>query len=176
MKTYLSQQIDLFDINNGQYRVGLAQYTQGPDVTAAWQLNRHDTKSDILSAVLRLPFVRGLGKREIGKGVDYVKNKMFINANGDRVEGRNLLVLLTGADKSDDVYESYRAAERAEDAEINLYTVGFFMNDTQELQQISTWPMRDYHYMVNSGVDVVTVPANLFNSGKYHDLKHNFSA
>lgn len=172
MKNYLSQQIDMFDINNGQYRVGLAQYTQDTDITATWQLNRHDTKSDILSAVLRLPYIRGSGKREIGKGIDYVKNQMFTTENGDRVDGRNLIVLLTGADKSEDVYESYRAAERAEDAEINLYTVGFSINDTQELEQISTWPLKDYHYTVDSGVDVVIVPATLFNSSKCHYCKH----
>lgn len=167
MKTFVYQIFDYFNINYGQYKVGLAQYTQGDDITAEWHLNSYKTKQDILSAAFAVNFKQRSGKREIGKGIDYIRTNMFKTENGDRNFGRDLIILLTGMEKSEDVYQSYLAAERAEDAKINLYTVGFYLNDTEELRQISTWPLRSYNYLVQNYDDVGVLPAALFNSSKY---------
>lgn len=167
MKTFVYQIFDYFNINYEQYKVGLAQYTQGDDITAEWHLNSYKTKHDILSAAFAVNFKQRSGKREIGKGIDYIRTNMFKTENGDRIFGRDLIILLTGMEKSEDVYQSYLAAERAEDAKINLYTVGFYLNDTEELRQISTWPLRSYNYLVQNYEDVGVLPAALFNSSKY---------
>uniref|UniRef100_K1R289 Collagen alpha-3(VI) chain n=1 Tax=Magallana gigas TaxID=29159 RepID=K1R289_MAGGI len=166
MKTFVYQIFDYFNVNYGQYKVGLAQYTQGDDITAEWHLNSYKTKQDILSAAFAVNFKQRSGKREIGKGIDYIRTNMFKTENGDRIFGRDLIILLTGMEKSEDVYQSYLAAERAEDAKINLYTVGFYLNDTEELRQISTWPLRSYNYLVQNYEDVGVLPAALFNSNQ----------
>lgn len=167
MKTFVYQLLDYFDINNTEYRVGFAQYTQGDEITAEWHLNEYNSKQDILSAALLINFNQRSGKREIGKGIDYIRTNMFKAENGDRSFGRNLIILLTGMEKSEDIYQSYLAAERAEDAKINLYTVGFYLNDTEELRQISTWPLRSYNYLIHNYDDVGVLPAALFNSSKH---------
>lgn len=167
MKTFVYQLLDYFDINNTEYRVGFAQYTQGDEITAEWHLNEYNSKQDILSAALLINFNQRSGKREIGKGIDYIRTNMFKAENGDRSFGRNIIILLTGMEKSEDIYQSYLAAERAEDAKINLYTVGFYLNDTEELRQISTWPLRSYNYLIHNYDDVGVLPAALFNSSKH---------
>ena len=166
MRAFLAQQLNIFYINDGKYRVGLALYTGGSDVKSEWQLNSYTTDSEMLNAIFEVAFTRGSGQREIGKAIDFIRENMFTYVNGDRNNARNLIVFLTSNEKGDDTYEAYRAAERAEDASINLYTVGFYLDDTEEIRQISTWPLRTYNYIIKSFDDVGILPTTLTSSSK----------
>ena len=89
---------------------------------------------------------------------------MFTGRNGDRNFARNLIVLLTGVDQSTNPYDAFRAAERAERDGINLYTVGFYLDDTFEIDDVSTHPLSTYRYLVNFRKDLNRVPSDIVTS------------
>jgi hypothetical protein len=82
---------------------------------------------------------------------------MFNDRNGDRDFARNLIVLMTANERSDDIYATWNEAEEAEKEGINLYTVGFDLDDTTEIDETSTHPLYIYRHLINTdgGDDVI---------------------
>ena len=146
MKNYVRALANSYSIDNQQYRVGLLRYSTGQQ--AQWNLNDYTRKNDIIRAVDRVGY--NPGERNTAQAIDYVTNQMFTQSNGDRDFARNYIVLLTGEDESTDRYDAYAAAYRAEDEGIRLFTVGINLDDSAELDEVSSHPLSTYQYLVNS--------------------------
>lgn len=56
---------------------------------------------------------------------------------------------------------------------INIYSVGFYLNDTFEIDEVSTHPLNIHRYFVNGHGDLNDVPGDLARSCAYF-LKSSF--
>ena len=146
MKEYVRSLAGSYNIDNEQYRVGLLRYSTGQQVQ--WNLNDYQTQNDIIQAVDAIG--HNPGERNTAQAIDYVTNQMFTQQNGDRDFARNYIVLLTGEDESTDRYGAYAAAYRAEDEGIRLFTIGINLDDTTEIDEVSSHPLTTYQRLVNS--------------------------
>lgn len=147
MKKYTKSLVNKFSIDDKEYRVGLMQY--GSSNNKQWDLDRYDDKYGVLSAVDRVPFRRDTSS-DAASAIQMVRRRMFNDRNGDRDFARNLIFLMTANERSDDIYATWNEAEEAEKENINLYTVGFDLNDTTEIDETSTHPLRIYRHLINT--------------------------
>ena len=160
MKNYVQALAKSYSIDNEQYRVGLLRYSTGQQVQ--WNLNDYATKNEIIQAVGGVGY--NPGERNTAQAIDYATNQMFTQSNGDRDFARNYIVLLTGESESTDRYDAYLSAYRAEDAGIRLFTVGINLDDTGEIDEVSSHPLSTYQYLVKSQQGLLGILGNMEQS------------
>ena len=153
MKNYVRAMANSYSIDDEQYRVGLLRYSTGQQVQ--WHLNDYTKRNEIIQAVDGVGY--NPGERNTAQAIDYVTNQMFTQPNGDRDFARNYIVLLTGEDESTDRYDAYKAAYNAEDEGIRLFTVGINLDDTAEIDEVSSHPLSTYEYLVNSEQELLGI-------------------
>ena len=163
MKDFASNIADRLSIDDEEYKIGIMRYSSRADAIA--QLNRLEKKNDVLREIQNISYRPG--DSNLAAAMDDVRQNMFTGRNGDRDFARNLIVLLTGVDQSTNPYDAFRAAERAERDGINLYTVGFYLDDTFEIDDVSTHPLSTYRYLVNRKQDLNRVPSDIAASSTY---------
>lgn len=66
--------------------------------------------------------------------------------------------LKPGKAESMDREVSYAAATRLKDVGTSIYSLGLGFRDSTELDQISSKPLEDYRFLVNSGAEAEEVP------------------
>ncbi|XP_062566472.1 collagen alpha-1(XII) chain-like [Saccostrea cucullata] len=147
MKKYAKSLVNRFDIDNKEYAVGLMRYGESNDMQ--WNLNNYTSKKEIISAVDRVGHKRGTSS-DAASAIHMVRLRMFNKRNGDRAFARNLIFLMTANERSDDMYATWNEAEEAEKENINLYTVGFDLDDTTEIDETSTHPPYIYRHLINT--------------------------
>jgi hypothetical protein len=165
MKEYGKNLVDGFNVEDKEYRVGLMRYSTDADVQ--FDLDEYTTKDDIKIAIDKSLY--NPGETDTAKAINSVRENMFRESHGDRDFARNLIVLLTGQDKSKDTYDSWAAAEKAEAAGINLFTVGINLNDTTEIDELTTHPLFKYRHLINtysSPVELNRTASNLLGLSK----------
>ncbi|XP_071147595.1 collagen alpha-1(XII) chain-like [Mytilus edulis] len=95
------------------------------------------------------------------KAIDKVRQRMFKKRQGDRDYARNFILLLTDNDKSADTNRVWEAAEKAEDEEMFIYTVGLDIGDLTEIDETSSHPLSTYEYLVRRESDLYELPLQL---------------
>lgn len=163
MKDVASNVAEELSIDNIEFRVGLMLYSSRADVIV--QLNRLSKKRDIIQAIKQT--IYRPGKSNLADAMDYVRQNMFTNRYGDLYFARKLIVLFTGVDQSSNAYDAFRAAEKAEREQINIYSVGFYLNNTFEIDEVSTYPLNIHRYFINGDGDLNDVPRDLARSRAY---------
>lgn len=163
IKDVASNVTEELSIDDNEFRVGLMIYSSRAYVIA--QLNGLSTKRDIVRVIKRT--VYRPGKSNLADALDYVRQNMFTDRYGDRDFAMNFIVLFTGVDQSSNPYDAFRAAEKAEREQINIYSVGFYLNDTFEIDEVSTHPLNIHRYFVNGHGDLNDVPGDLARSCAY---------
>lgn len=160
MKDFAQNLARNLSIDDKEYRIGLVRYSTASDTFA--HLQDLDTKREVIDRIQQIPYQPG--ESNLQDAIDIVSLDNFQEYNGDRDFARNLIVLLTGVDQSSNPYDAFRAAERAEDDGINIYTVGFYINDTFEVDEVPTHPLSTYRYLVKRRGDIKSIPRKLANS------------
>lgn len=163
IKDVASNVAEELSIDSNKFRIGLVLYNSGVHVIA--QLNRFSKKIDIIQAINQT--IYRPGNSNLADAMDYVRQNMFTNRYGDRDFARNLIVFFTGVDHSSNPYDAFRAAEKAEREQINIYSVGLYLNDTFEIDEVSTHPLSIHRYFVHGGRDLNDVPRNIARSRAY---------
>lgn len=163
MKDFAANVAEGLSIDDKEYQIGLMRYSSNANEIA--QLNRLPMKNDVVREIKQIAYRPG--ESNLDDAIDDVRQNMFTDRNGDRDFARNLIVLFTGVDQSANPYEAFRAAEKAERDQINLYTVGFYLNDTFEIDEVSTHPLSTYRYLVNRKKDLNEVSTDLVKSSAY---------
>lgn len=163
MKDVASNVAEELSIDNIEFRVGLMLYSSRADVIV--QLNRLSKKRDIIQAIKQT--IYRPGKSNLADAMDYVRQNMFTNRYGDLYFARKLIVLFTGVDQSSNAYDAFRAAEKAEREQINIYSVGFYLNNTFEIDEVSTYPLNIHRYFINGDGDLNDVPRDIARSRAY---------
>lgn len=163
MKDFAANVAEGLSIDDKEYQIGLMRYSSNANEIA--QLNRLPMKNDVVREIKQISYRPG--ESNLADAMDDVRQNMFTDRNGDRDFARNLIVLFTGVDQSTNPYDAFRTAEKAERDQINLYTVGFYLNDTFEIDEVSTHPLSTYRYLVNRNRDLNKVPTDLVKSSTY---------
>lgn len=163
MKDVASNVAEELSIDNIEFRVGLMLYSSRADVIV--QLNRLSKKRDIIQAIKQT--IYRPGDSNLAGAMDYVRQNMFTNRYGDLYFARKLIVLFTDVDQSSNAYDAFRAAEKAEREQINIYSVGFYLNNTFEIDEVSTYPLNIHRYFINGDGDLNDVPRDLARSRAY---------
>ncbi|XP_041374199.1 uncharacterized protein LOC121387240 [Gigantopelta aegis] len=154
-KNYASQ----MDIDSGDYRVGAMTFTRSQNL--GFNINEYDFQSDVVNAVgTRLHNQPG-GRPDLGAAFDYVRKSMFTPGNGDRPNAKNFVVMMTGNEKSLNTADAIKAANRLKDAGYGVFTVGLNLRDTSELDQVSSKPLNQYQYLINSERELQQLPRRL---------------
>ena len=147
MKKYARSLVNRFNVDDQEYSVGLMRYGESND--KQWDLNDYTSKSDVLNAIDRVTYKFG-STSNAAEAIRMVRQRMFNDRNGDRDFARNLIFLMTSNERSEDTYATWLEAEEAEKENINLYTVGFDLDDTTEIDETSTHPIRIYRHLINT--------------------------
>lgn len=144
MTKYVKMIVDELSIDNEKFRMGLLRFSTYPDIQ--FQLGNYVTQESVKKAVNRVQYRPG--ETNTAKAFDIVRTQMFKRRSGDRRFARNFIVYLTGTDKTDDKFESWAAAERAEADGIQIFTVGFGLKDKSELNEISSHPLSEFQILL----------------------------
>ena len=147
MKKYARSLVNRFNVDDHEYSVGLMRYGESND--KQWDLNDYTSKSDVLNAIDRVTYKFGRSSNA-AEAIRMVRRRMFNDRNGDRDFARNLIFLMTANERSEDTYATWIEAEEAEKENINLYTVGFDLDYTTEIDETSTHPIRIYRHLINT--------------------------
>jgi hypothetical protein len=160
IKDFATNLAGRLSIDDEEYRIGLVRYSTASDTFA--HLQDLDTRREVINKIQEISYQPG--ESNLQDAIDIVSLDNFQDYNGDRDFARNLIVLLTGVDQSSNPYDAFRAAERAEDLGINIYTVGFYINDTFEVDEVPTHPLSTYRYLIRRTGDISSVPQRLADS------------
>lgn len=146
MTDYVKMVSGELSIDNEKFRMGLLRFSTYPDIQ--FQLGNYKSQRSVQRAIDRVQYRPG--ETNTAKAFDIVRTQMFKRRNGDRSFARNFILYLTGNDESENKFDSFAAAERAEDAGIQIFTVGFGLKDTSELNEISSHPLSDFQQLLLS--------------------------
>jgi hypothetical protein len=168
MKRYANKLVDKLSVDNEEYRVGVMRYSTNPDVQ--FNLDRYDNKASMKNRIRNIRY-RG-GRTNTDRALDAVRQRMFTPRNGDRGFARNLIVHITGNDRSSDIYDTWAAAERTEQDGINIYTVGIDLQDLTEIDELSSHPLYTYRTLINTSMSEPQVDSSfvrLVRTSKCHN-------
>lgn len=73
---------------------------------------------------------------------------MFVRSNGDRSYVRNFIILLIGEKESLDRYDVYEVVYEVEREGINLFIIGYNLDDLVEISEIFMYLLWIYRYFV----------------------------
>lgn len=73
---------------------------------------------------------------------------MFVRSNGDRIYVRNFIIFLIGEKESLDRYDVYEVVYEVERDGINLFIIGYNLDDLLEISEIFMYLLWIYRYFV----------------------------
>ncbi|OXB65928.1 hypothetical protein ASZ78_002676 [Callipepla squamata] len=159
VKSFLSSLVSSLDVGLETIRIGLAQYSN--EAYQVFLLNQHLLKNDVLEQIRDLPY-RG-GETYTGRALDFVSTVYFKESAGSRAKGYvpQLTILITGGMSSDEVEQP---AKKLRYRGISIYVVGIGIQNTTELQQITSKPFHKYLYSVDSFDDLPDLSTRLLQN------------
>ena len=92
MKNFVSRLSSRLSIDDEKFRVGVMVYSTGSNVE--FNLDEYNTNEGVLAGVGDVTYLPG--PRTTTKAINFVRQRMFTTANGDRPWARNYILLLTG--------------------------------------------------------------------------------
>lgn len=156
-KTFVQRLAENLNIDSGEVRLGLVSYSTRPSLQ--WNLRDFNRKDQIINRAERITY--NAGQRNTADAINFARTRMFVRSNGDRSYARNFIILLTGEKESLDRYDAYEAAYEAERDGINLFTIGYNLDDSAEISEISTYPLRTYRHLVSEESELLELPGVL---------------
>uniref|UniRef100_A0A671X0S2 Uncharacterized protein n=1 Tax=Sparus aurata TaxID=8175 RepID=A0A671X0S2_SPAAU len=155
--------VSAFDIGPDRVQIALVQYSIKPKTH--WYLNTHQNKQTLLEDVSRIQQLRG--STYTGSALNHTLQNIFQPNVGMRADPEKIAVLITDGRSTDDVDSPSQALK---DADIEVYTVGFYEASERQLRSIASDPDEDHVFIVENSqllrniVDNVTI--NLCDSIK----------
>ena len=137
VKSFISNVVDFLDVGENNVRIGLVNFSNL--VLSVFKLNTSYLKSDIKDLVADLGFIGGT--TDTAGALREMMEVQFTEANGDRPNVPNVVVLITDGGHSAEFDPPIPEAEKAHAEGIQIITVGITnqINET-ELREISSPP------------------------------------
>lgn len=115
VRTFLTRLVNQLNFSNSTYRLGLAQY--GQDIKVEFLFKDYQSREDIRNAIKRFrqDRLQPSEPRNLGNALSYAQKNLFTAEAGSRNDQsfRQYLVVLTGKDSDDPVYQEARRLQSA---------------------------------------------------------------
>lgn len=115
VRTFLTRLVNQLNFSNSTYRLGLAQY--GQDIKVEFLFKDYQSREDIRNAIKRFrqDRLQPSEARNLGNALSYAQKNLFTAEAGSRNDQsfRQYLVILTGKDSNDSVYQEARQLQSA---------------------------------------------------------------
>ena len=108
-----------FKIGTNKTQFGLVTFAT--NAIAEFYLNSYHDTSALQTKTMSIPYMSG--GTNTGKGLDFVREKMFNSNNGGRNDAKHIVILITDG-RSNSMSETIAAAEKIHKANITLIGVG----------------------------------------------------
>ncbi|KAL3854733.1 hypothetical protein ACJMK2_013983 [Sinanodonta woodiana] len=131
-------------IDDEEWRVGLVTYSTNPN--REFNLNQYKKKADVLRQVDRISYRPG--QTNTASALKYVRTNMFRESNGDRNFAKNYVILITGNEKSLDMYAAAEESYQMQRDGVATYVIGLGVNDKTELDELASLPLADYEVII----------------------------
>ena len=148
------------DIDSGNVRVGLVIYSTR--VHIQFHLGSHNTKSAILDAIEKVPYITG--NTNTADGLATIGTSMFVDKNGDRPDVENIAILVTDGQSNINSRRTMPEAVKLRDSGIKIFSVGIGLTQTQEIRQISSLPHAKYMFTAEDFNRLEDIKEHLFKS------------
>lgn len=137
---FIKQTVNNMDVGPDKTRVSVVTYSSG--VYNQFFLNQYQTKSDVLSAIDRIPFISG--RTHTSDALKYVTYTSFSPTHGARSNVPHIGVLVTDGPSTAKELTKVQG-QVAKDNNIVMYTVGVGSGvDMDELSFVSSSPHQRY--------------------------------
>jgi hypothetical protein len=173
MDTFTQDFVRQIDVDSGDWRVGAMTFGTKGKMDPYFQLNRYGFNDEVVDGFGRITNLPSRGKPDVAGAFDYVRQNMFKEPKGDRPFAYNNVVLITGNEKYLNSEKSYAAAEKLKDVGTNVYTIGLNIDDTDDIDEVSSKALEDFRTIINTE-DGVSEVAGLYmhrmKNGKFYSL------
>ena len=145
------------DIDSGSVRVGAIIYSSVAQ--PQFDLISYSTKTDILAAIDRIPYIPG--RTNTAEALRTIRTKMFRPRKGDRDAIENVVVLISGSQSDRNKRKTIPEARKLWSKKVHVYAVGIGLENTQELEAIATPPGAENSFAVQSYSELPGLPAKI---------------
>ncbi|KAK3599021.1 hypothetical protein CHS0354_012500 [Potamilus streckersoni] len=148
------------NIDDEEWRVGIVTYSTNPN--REFNLNQYKKKSEVLRQVDRIGYRPG--QTNTAAALKYARTNMFRDSNGDRAFAKNYLILITGNEKSQDMYAAADEAYQMQRDGVATYVIGLGINDKTELDELASLPLADYEVIIPAPNQIRETPVQVINN------------
>lgn len=144
MLRFVDKLVRPLNISNGDVRVALLTFS---DYTVIeFELDYFTDKSELRSAILNTVYTAG--STNTADALLALRTKVF-NTAADRPEVPNVLLLITDGVSNENSHRTIYEAKRAKLDHIEIYTIGIGMDDTSELDAVTSLPLEGHRVLIN---------------------------
>ncbi|XP_046556006.1 collagen alpha-3(VI) chain-like [Haliotis rubra] len=144
------------DIDSGEFRVGAMTFNRGQNLV--FNLNDNGWQSEVMQGLKSKTRNTPGGKPDLAGAFDYVRNNMFTNRRGDRPNARNFVIMMTANEESLNSGAAIGASQRLQNEGTGIFTIGFNLGNTDELDAVTTHPLDQYQYLINEESGLQELP------------------
>ncbi|XP_022598125.1 scavenger receptor cysteine-rich type 1 protein M130-like [Seriola dumerili] len=154
VRSFVADIVRVFDIGPDRVQIGLSWYRNTQNTV--WDLNTHQTKQSLLSAIPNLRYA-GRTTTSTGWALNYINQRFFKPHVGMRPDSKRILVLITGAKSRED---ANLPSQNLKDDGIEIYTIGVNDADESELRSMASDSKESHMYYVKDGFNEVSLSAD----------------
>jgi collagen type VI alpha len=153
--------IEQLQISSDDTRVAVVSYSD--NYAHQFHLNTYTTKQDVQLALRRIPFIGG--RTNTAAGIQYMKDQLFTQANGDRPDAPNYAFILSDGNSNINQQNTIPMAVQARNQGITMITfaVGTDVN-TFELRNIASEPYDKTIHAIKSWRDFPSILNPMINA------------
>lgn len=150
---FIERVTDRFQTIGGDgVRIGLVVYSN--EAYVEFTLNQYDNRGQVINAIRSVPYIGGTTNTAMG--LEYMNDRLFTAANGDRAGVPNVAVLITDGESNEREQDTIPEATRAKNRGIRIIAVGISDQvNEEELRAVATsssdvLTATDFNTLVNS--------------------------
>ncbi|XP_069108499.1 cartilage matrix protein-like [Argopecten irradians] len=170
MLNFMKDIVRAAPIDSGHYRVAVLVFNSNVKVTLL--LDAIDNQEDLLTYIDNIPY--SYGNTNTASALQAMRDTIFIPANGDRPDAKNLAIVLTDGESNINSGRTIPEADAAKREGVEIYGIGIGLMETSEIDGISSKPLDTHSFNVDNFDNLNDMKADIFSKiciGKYmHDL------
>lgn len=153
--------VEQLQVSFNDTRVAAVSYSD--DFVPQFFLNRYNSKQDVQLALRRIAFIGG--RTNTAAGIQYMKDQIFTEANGDRSDAPNYAIVLSDGNSNINQDQTITRAIQSRNQGITMiaFAVGTDVN-LFELRNIASEPYNETIFNVMSSVDLPSLISPIVKS------------
>ncbi|KAL5006010.1 hypothetical protein ScPMuIL_017168 [Solemya velum] len=148
-----------FDIDSGDIRVGVVMFSTTSQIH--FHLDDYYSTANIYKAIGDIDY--SPGNTNTAAGLRAIREVMFTEEYGDRIDVPNVAVILTDGVSNIDSSQTISEALKAKNVGIEVFVIGIDLTDTSELDSIASLPLEDHKFTASSFDDLKQIDKDLLS-------------